>query len=230
MKIAAISDIHGKQDAWLKGQNINTKKKFNNVDCIVVAGDMTMMGRRKELVKFLDWLDSQPAEHKVVIAGNHDHFMDPDHPKETSCEEDINDLISGYPSIHYLNDSGITIDGINFWGSPVQPAFGGWAFNRERGSDIKRHWDKIPENVDMLITHGPPYGVLDMMEQVYWGESLGCKDLLNAVKRSKPKYHVFGHIHGSFGFDDINGIKYHNVSSLGEDYTSTNPPRFIEIE
>ena len=229
MKIAAISDIHGKMNKWYKALNSKSKKDFNSVDCIVVAGDMTMMGRRKELAEFLDWLDARPVKHKVVIAGNHDRFMDPDHPKEVSCEEDINDLISRYPSIHYLNDSGITIDNISFWGSPIQPAFGGWAFNRERGEDINQHWHKIPAKVDVLITHGPPFGILDQIIPLHWEEHIGCRNLLDAVVEVKPKFHVFGHIHGSFGKVDLGNTVFCNVSSLGEDYSTCNPPQFFEV-
>ncbi|MBC7410804.1 MAG: metallophosphoesterase, partial [Arcicella sp.] len=112
-------------------------------------------GRIEEIEMFNEWMGSLPHRHKVVIAGNHDFFFEK-YPKEAKR------LIT---NATYLNDSGILIEGLHIWGSPIQPWFYDWAFNRKRGKDIRKHWDLIPTNTDILITHGPPFGILDATER-----------------------------------------------------------------
>jgi len=110
-----------------------------------------------------------------------------------------------------LNDSGVTIEGIKFWGSPITPFFHDWAFNRWPAG-IKPHWDLIPEEVDVLITHGPPFGILDLT--TYSKENVGCPILREKIFSIKPKVHVFGHIHEARGSVEIDGIKFINASSV----------------
>ena len=93
---------------------------------------------------------------------------------------------------HYLCDESLTLDGVKFYGSPWQPRFFDWAFNKDRGAPLKAIWDKIPLDTDVLITHGPPHGILDL---TFDKIKAGCEELLLAVQRIKPKVHVFGHIH-----------------------------------
>lgn len=121
--------------------------------------------------------------------------------------------------------------GLKFWGSPIQPWFHDWAFNRWRGSltegSIKKHWDMIPDDTDVLITHGPPKGFGD---RPFGREKpVGCDDLLAAVLRIKPKLHVFGHIHGGYGFDVFNGTIFLNASSVDEAYKPVNSPVVFDI-
>ena len=92
------------------------------------------------------------------------------------------------------------IDGVKFWGSPWQPAFYDWAFNVPRGRQLAEMWALIPDDTDVLITHTPPYGILDQVEN---GELVGCEDLREALLRVKPKLHVFGHIHGKGPFNHV---------------------------
>ena len=126
--------------------------------------------------------------------------------------------------IIYLQDSGIKIDGVNFWGSPVQPRFFNWAFNRDRGEDLDRHWQRIPENTDVLITHGPPYGILDTTKMTMKNNPdpnghVGCEDLRRHVlERVKPKVHIFGHIHSAHGVHEEEGITFINASQLTDRY------------
>ncbi|MEG2243752.1 MAG: serine/threonine protein phosphatase, partial [Muribaculaceae bacterium] len=94
------------------------------------------------------------------------------------------------------------------------------------GDDIRRYWDLIPEGTDILITHGPAYGILDRTEG---GDNAGCEELLSAIKRIKPKYHLFGHIHEGYGVFETDKTVFINGSSLDEDYQAVNAPMTIEI-
>jgi len=207
MKIVYISDTHGLHD------RLDTM----NGDMIIHAGDICNRGTQNEAEQFLDWFKGLDFKHKIFVAGNHDYFF------EKATKEEVNKLIP--KGIHYLNDSGVTIDRINIWGSPVQPWFYDWAFNRQRGAAIKMHWDLIPDNTDILITHGPPFNILDKTTS---GEKVGCEDLLHAVKCVKPKIHVFGHIHEAYGIENEEGTKYINASVLDVRYNCVNKP--VELE
>jgi Icc-related predicted phosphoesterase len=112
----------------------------------------------------------------------------------------------------YLIDDMVTVEGLNIYGSPWQPTFFDWAFNLDRGAPLKEKWDLIPSTgVDILVTHGPPMGILD---KVYDGERVGCEELAKAVKeRIKPRLHVFGHIHEEAGRLDQDGIIYVNAAT-----------------
>jgi len=157
-------------------------------DLLIYAGDFMFLGSKfQEIVSFNEWLRKQPAKDIIVIAGNHDRLV------ETNRDSALGLLTRPI----YLENSGVTIDGVAIWGSPVQPEFCNWAFNVARGTAIKQYWDLIPDGTDILITHGPPYGVLD--QSTPNGPHLGCEELLKAVEAKKPKLHVFGHIHGGHG-------------------------------
>jgi Icc-related predicted phosphoesterase len=130
----------------------------------------------------------------------------------------------GY-DIFYLNDNGISLKGIKFWGSPIQPAYNNWAFNRQRGEAINRHWKLISSKTDILITHGPPFGILDKTNSE---ENTGCQDLLKKVKEIKPKYHLFGHIHEAYGIWKDENTTFINASLLDHRYKLTNVPIYIK--
>ena len=129
-----------------------------------------------------------------------------------------------------LNDSGIILKdmsdptiNIRVWGSPIQPEFNNFAFNCQRGADIKRQWDLIPNNTEILITHCPPYGILDEVVQIggfpYSPPNLvGCQDLLNKIKETNVKLSVFGHIHEARGIIYKDLVTYVNASSLDRRY------------
>jgi Icc-related predicted phosphoesterase len=116
---------------------------------------------------------------------------------------------------HYLQDQSVIIEGLKFYGSPWQPTFHNWAFNKDRGEKIKTEWDKIPSDTDVLITHGPPFGILDKTVD---NEKVGCEELLLAVNRIKPKIHIFGHIHENYGEIKLNGTHFINPSSCDYNY------------
>jgi len=203
MKFVVISDTHNK----------HKELELPQGDVLLHAGDVSGRGYEKEIGKFLQWFSAQPFQYKIFIAGNHDFFF------EKATEKEIQKLIP--PDVIYLNDSGTNIEGIQLWGSPVQPWFYDWAFNRQRGAEIRKHWEIIPKNTDILITHGPPYGVLD---QTVKGQAVGCEELIKFVQEIQPRFHVFGHIHEAFGVRNINGTTYINASILDEKYQLVHQP------
>ena len=145
MKIVAISDTHG----------LHQQVQLPKGDLLLHSGDVAKRGSKQEIVAFLNWFSQQDFQYKIFIAGNHDFYF------EETPVATIADLIP--ENVIYLNDSGVTIEGIHIWGSPVQPRFFNWAFNRDRGADIDQHWQLIPENTDILLTHGPPQGIFCLL-------------------------------------------------------------------
>lgn len=109
----------------------------------------------------------------------------------------------------------------------MQPEFGGWAFNRKRGEDIRQHWDKIPVYTDVLITHGPPYGILD---ECFDGAHVGCRDLLKRLDKINPKLHVYGHIHEAYGSKIVEGTTFVNASMICEGEAVLNAPFYADLE
>jgi len=211
MKIICISDTHG-----LHGY---MKNKIPDGDMIIHSGDFCNRGDYFECVEFFNWFGALPHKYKLVIAGNHDIWM------EKASRSEINAIIPS--GIHYLQDEGVTIEGLNFWGSPVQPEFFDWAFNRKRGSAIQQHWDLIPKDTNVLISHGPPMSILDKTIQ---GTHVGCANLFTTItEQLKLKLHVFGHIHNGYGVEVKNNTMFVNAAVCGEDYKPTNAPRIIQL-
>ena len=208
MKFVAISDTHSRH------HNIRLPKG----DVLIHSGDISYRGKKEEIVDFLEWFRVQKFQYKIFIAGNHDFYLEKIKPS------DLPKLIP--EGITYLNDSGITIGNLNIWGSPVTPWFYNWAFNRHRGEAIRKHWELIPQNTDLLITHGPVYGFLDM---VINEQHVGCQDLLRRILIIKPKIHVCGHIHESYGSIKRSGIRFINSCILNEIYEPANKPVVFEL-
>lgn len=185
-------------------------------DLLIHAGDFSLRGREAETQDFLDWFSSQPHPHKVFISGNHD-FM----------AEKVPALFRSMlpTNVHYLEDSGVEIEGIRIWGSPITPWFYNWAFNRLRGDEINQYWQKIPENTDILITHGPPFGILDLTDG---GDAVGCEDLMARIEEIKPKLHVFGHIHEAYGQLQKGETLFVNASCVNLRYNPVNDPIVLD--
>jgi len=212
-KITFISDTHTKHR--------HLTNDLPGGDILIHCGDISSRGYKNEIENFLGWFDNiKGYEYKIFIAGNHD-FGFQDNPKE--CFE----LLKNYPSITYLEDNSIIIDGIKIYGSPWQPRFHNWAFNVNRGWDIAQKWEKIPMDTDILITHGPLLGILDITNI---SERVGCEDLYKKVMEIKPKVHAFGHIHSSYGMKEMDGMTFINASNLGEDYLYQNDPITLDFE
>jgi len=203
MKLDFFSDTHKKHH----------KLTFNGGEILFFCGDLSSRGSLNDIKKFAEFVSKLPYLYKVIIAGNHDFCF------ENELKSDAEKLFLDNGLI-YLNDQSISLLGLNIHGSPITPWFHDWAFNRQRGDAIKQHWELIPEQTDILITHGPPFGILD---RCYHGEQVGCVDLLNRVLHVKPKIHAFGHIHEQYGVIEREGIKFINACNLNESYQVVNP-------
>ena len=207
MKIVAISDTHGK----------HRELTLPDGDLIIHAGDFCHYGSQSDLEDFLSWYKMLDYQTKILIGGNHDFFA------AESGDRFRQMLPSG---IIYLEDSGIEIYGLKIWGSPVQPDLVQWAFGKKRGLPMKAHWDLIPPDTDILITHTPPYGILD---QTRSGRSIGCEELTKRIAELDLRIHIFGHIHGSYGKCKIGNTQYFNASNMDSAKGLVNPPFVIEI-
>ena len=209
MKVVAISDTHG----------LHHQLEIPEGDLLIHSGDLSYEGTEVEIQDFLDWFSALPHPQKVFIAGNHDFYL------ETASEAELEKIIPS--NIHYLNDQLLEIEGIRIWGSPITPIPGRrWAFNRERGADIQPHWDLIPENLDLLMVHGPAYGIFDttLSEKV-----VGCENLRETLFLRKPKHFIFGHIHEARGIQTLEGIQCINASSVDRHRTELFPPIIFEL-
>lgn len=202
MIIDCVADLHGYQPELAGG------------DILIIAGDLTARDTKDEYIRFISWLGKLPYRCKIVIAGNHDGLIEKGRVS-----------ISADPlhNIHYLCDSGYEFEGIKIWGSPWTPTFLNWYFMKDRGDPIKEKWDLIPSPIDILVTHGPPYGIFDGTEDEI---KVGCEDLRKAVQeRIKPRIHCFGHIHeGGGSLSEIDGTTYVNCSYVDERYRPVHSP------
>lgn len=204
----AISDTHSRHRSL----------RLPAGDVLVHAGDLSHRGDRLELEDFFRWFVRQDFRYKICIAGNHDFFL------ERANHAELDRLIP--EEVIYLNDNGTVIEGVQIWGSPITPEFFRWAFNRKRGAPIRQHWELVPPGTDLLITHGPPLGILD---QTVSDQHVGCRDLLHTVKEIKPKVHLFGHIHESHGTTKNMGTRFINASLANEQYELVYKPILFEL-
>jgi len=175
MKLVFISDTHCQLD----------KLTIPDGDVLIHCGDALSSGNEREFIKFINQFKNLPHKHKIYVPGNHDRITD--------FQESLAKQMIDGTGIEMLIDQEIVINGVKFYGSPVTPRFGyNWAWNRDIDNNanqpIKHHWDLIPDDVDVLITHGPPHGILDV--SVYQGNNCGCPHLLEAVYKIKPKIHL----------------------------------------
>jgi len=187
MTILHISDTHGRH---------HELAELPMADVLVHSGDFTMGGSDMEALDFLEWLCDLPHRHKIFIAGNHDDCM-------------LDASLEGLPdNVHYLHDSGVTIDGISFYGVPMLADF------VDGEMHLLEHYDRIPDHVDVLITHRPPLGILDGSDTLHYGSAA----LLERVMTVRPRYHLFGHTHGAYGTTADNGTVFCNASLCNNNY------------
>ena len=209
MRLVVISDTHGLH---------NRIEDLPDGDVLVHAGDFMNSGYDPEDIRsFNRWLGAHSFKHCVVCAGNHDRYF------QNSPQEARSLLTNAI----YLENAGVTIGNVTFWGSPYTPEFLNWAFMYPRGSAVRRYWDQIPYNLDVLITHGPPLGILDQVAP--GGEHLGCAELLESVVEKKPRVHLFGHIHGGAGTFESGATRFANAAYLNEQYKPLKPAGKIHI-
>lgn len=209
--IVAMSDSHGK----------HREVVIPPCDILIHAGDISQFDRREHYVDFFKWFSEQPAERLVLIGGNHDTSLEDSRKQE---------YLLSYPQIHYLENSGVEIMGLNIWGSPVQTDFFNMAFSRKR-SVREVEWAKVPENVDVLVSHCPPFGVLDKND----GDSFtGCDVLMDNIMRTRPKLCLFGHIHEAYGVKAkmLNGSPcvFANCSVVNRQRKVVNKPWVFQIK
>ena len=216
-RIICISDTHNKH---LELNEDLDKLGYEDETIIIHAGDCTNGGLRYELTKFLEWFGNLPYKHKIFIAGNHDFCFEPTLSAFPPIYPDIAQEFKD-KGIIYLMDQMVEVEGLKIYGSPWQPRFYDWAFNVNRGEEIAQKWAGIPEGLDILITHGPAFGVLD---DTISGMRVGCEELYKKIFEVKPKYHICGHIHFGYGMRELDGVTFINASSLGEDYEYHHKP------
>jgi Icc-related predicted phosphoesterase len=219
MKLIAISDTHGKH------------KQIDRIpdgDVIIHAGDITNQGEIHVLDNFSEWFAALPHAHKIFISGNHDRCLDRDNDQKREILK-----MFAERGLIYLENSGVEIDGVYFHGNAHTPIWHSqWAFNLPRDSDeLKAQWDMIPKNTNVLITHGPPYGILDRAQRgVFDYENTGCNLLSQRIRRlPNLKAHIFGHIHSDSGTAEEDGVFYVNAAICNDMHNPKNPPRTFEI-
>lgn len=205
IRLVIIADTHG----------LHEKLAIPDGDILIHAGDLTLRDSADEVAAFNEFLGALPHPEKIVIAGNHDFYFE----REPRAARAL------MTNCTYLEDEAVTVRGIKFYGSPWQPRFFNWAFNLDRGPEIARKWALIPDDTDVLITHGPPAGFGDKISS---GKTTGCEDLAHAVRRIGPRLHIFGHIHEDYGRWSRGVTTYINGSSCDLNYRPVNPPQIFE--
>jgi Icc-related predicted phosphoesterase len=219
MKVCCISDTHLSHN----------QLEIPECDLLIHAGDFSFVGKMIDIMEVNQWFGKLKAKgickEIVAIAGNHDGITEtnPAWTKEV------------FTNCIYLDQEPYELFGFKVFGSPISPEFNNWFHNRKRGPEIARCWSKIPDNTQILVVHGPPYGILDVnTEEIYsqplGPEHLGCKDLKKRIDQLKNlKLVVTGHIHSSSGVEEHNGIKFVNASVLNESYEVVYSPKIFEF-
>jgi hypothetical protein len=220
-KVITISDTHGKHHLLTDDIKaaINESPYDPENTILIHAGDVSNVGKIHEINDFTNWFSQFDVKAKIFIAGNHDFGFE-----KIRHSNEPNIIIP--QGVIYLQDEMVEIDDLKIYGSPWQPEFYNWAFNLRRGPELAEKWALIPDDTDILITHGPAYRMLDHTDR---GESVGCLDLFDRIMQVKPKYHIFGHIHFAHGTKEFNNINFINASSLGETYHYENNPIVFHI-
>lgn len=204
MKVTAISDTHNEHDNLY----------LDSGDILIHAGDAGIKGTFTEMKNFLDWLVKQPFKYKVFVPGNHD--------KKMYTHQDLIKLAEDYGIIVLHNDSAI-IEGVHIFGvSKTFPSEDKVEMFEER----EEAWKAIPKKVDILVTHIPPKGILDLADR---GQNIGCSELKKVVYERAPSYHVFGHCHEYAGWQVhkpnksfFHNIKFMNVAAKDRNYNLIN--------
>jgi hypothetical protein len=218
MRITVISDTHTKH-------GLIPLTDLPGGDLLIHAGDIMNSGYNKnDILDFCTWFHSlEQYDKKIFIAGNHDRMFE-NHP------EGVEELLNIYFDIDYLQDEAYDLYDMDtdvstkIYGSPWQPEFYSWAFNLPKnGIELAGKWEAIPDNTDILITHGPAFGTLDTVAGRPW-DNLGCELLAQRIEVIKPKIHVCGHIHSGYGYQFKDGTHFFNAAVLDEQYEYTQKP------
>lgn len=210
MRLVCLSDTHSLHEQI---------ESIPDGDVLIHAGDCTGNGSIPRGFEAVEWLGSLPHRHKILIAGNHDFcFEDYSAWMREQCEK---------CGVIYLEDESVVIDGFRFHGSPWTPFFRNMAFNA-KPAKMAEVMAKVPDDTDVLITHGPPRGIRDYVPSD--DLSVGCLSIQARLGfLNNLKAHVFGHIHEGYGCTEKNGVIYANASTCTEKYRPTNPPIIIDL-
>jgi len=207
-----IADLHG-----------YFPKETITADMLLIGGDICPVWNHhisfeKEWLnnEFKGWLEKQEVKHIVFTPGNHDIIFE----KNPELVPKLN--------WHCLIDKEIIIENLKIYGSPWQPIFYNWAFNLEEG-ELEKKWELIPNNIDILLLHGPPFNIMDSAPKGELFEHTGSVSLRKKILDIKPKCVIFGHIHGQYGKKVQKNIKFFNASLLNEQYKMVNKPIYIDI-
>jgi Icc-related predicted phosphoesterase len=213
MIIDCISDLHG------------FYPQLGDGDLLIIAGDLTAKDTEAEYIRFYSWLHKQNYKNYIVVAGNHDVLAQ---------KEDM--LLNNLDKTVYLCDSGTEFEGLKIWGSPWTLSFEGenpkcLAFTCETEEELAKKWDCIPEDTDILITHSPTYAILDQVVRMKFPHNMVGSKSLEIKIHNLPnlKYHIFGHIHESYGTYKEMGVEYINCSYVNRQYKPVNKPVRIEL-
>lgn len=234
-RIICISDTHGLHN-----------KMFYDLpkgDILIHAGDVSNVGKRYEVTEFIEWFQSvEGFGTKIFIAGNHDFAFekksDPNHKDDYDWLYNlINKENLSESNCVYLEDNEFLLNHpdfsrpIKFYGTPWQPEFFNWAFNLPRGGEeMMKKWEQIPNDTDILITHGPPSGIRDFVERRGGYDSVGCDMLRDRIQDINPVLCVFGHIHGAYGVSMVKDTLFVNASICTEQYKPINEPIIINLK
>ena len=211
MRLVCVSDTHGMH---------RRIPEIPDGDLLIHAGDSLGQGTLENLVDLNDWLGTLPHRYKIVIAVNHDWVFQ---EAPALARETLTHAI-------YLEDSGVELEGLQFWGSPWTPQFLDWAFMLERGQALRGKWQLIPKNTDVLITHGPSRGIGDQVAVDFRTRNVGCVDLKQHLEQLPSlQAHVFGHIHEGYGQYRRGQTQLINASTCTARYQPINPPIVLDL-
>jgi predicted phosphohydrolase len=206
LTIIALSDTHG----------LHREADVPDGDLLIHAGDFTMFSNSAAAIfDFNEWLGELPHRWKICIPGNHEFFLEADPSRRK--------LI---PNATILINEGIEIMGLRIWGSPTTPLYGG-AFGLSSERDRKRLYSQIPVDTDVLVTHTPPFSILDQAPDSE--HHAGCRQLLEAVHRTKPMLHIFGHVHSGYGTLRTSETLFMNVALMGQYGDMANRPVVVRL-
>ena len=240
LRLTHISDTHNKHKK-LNG-------KLPGGDILIHSGDISSLGRKSEVTDFIKWFNGiDNYMYKIFIAGNHDMSFQSEklmqdkidyfdgkrtvwetegleHIPSEGKPEWLNELLSNLnPNVFYLENSYVELDQIKIWGSPYSATFGyNWAFNVDRGYDSKELWNQIPEDTDIVVTHGPIYGYCDVTARTY--EKVGCEDLYHRMNELNAHLHFSGHIHEGYGYKPTKWGYAFNGCTCNLHYEPVNKP------
>jgi len=218
-RLVAVSDTHGK---FRELSDPGSALHLPAGDILVHAGDLTKDGSHAEVQVACDWLAGLRGryQHIILVPGNHDRVFQKDAPL-------AREMVAG--RFDLLIDQGVRRLGLDFWGTPWTPAFGNLAFGYEpRNERWAENWDAgMPEQIDVLISHGPPLGILDRLERT--GKSGGSALLRAAIEKRRVRLVVCGHIHEGYGLREEGGVQFVNASLQDTWGEVRNPPVVIDL-